>query len=161
MGTMNGTKFSVRVPLGDKEHPNEKKGTTKIVRRNLAGLKGSKPKRSAIVFWRSDFHTVAETPTKPGHFEVTGKAKKSEIPADASKPKAAAKAAAKAAPKPKAAAKKAAKKTAAKKAAPKAKGKAPKKAPKRAAKPAAKKESAQTGKGLATAMKEILERKAS
>lgn len=89
MATMeNATKFNVSVPLGDKDHPGEEKGSTKVVRRVLSAMKGSSPKRTAVVFWRKEYYSVAESTENPGHFDVTGKAKKSDVPeqATAAKP---------------------------------------------------------------------------
>ncbi|MGB5812425.1 MAG: hypothetical protein WBG86_17940 [Polyangiales bacterium] len=103
----NTTRFNIKVPLGDADHPNEEKGSTKIVKRKLAGLKGAKPKRSGIVFWRKVHYVASENPENAGSFEVSRKAKDSEVPETAAPKKSAAKA--KATKTPKAAAKKGAK----------------------------------------------------
>lgn len=80
MATEKSAQFNITVPLGDKDHPNEEKGTTKVVRRTLTGLKGSTPKRTGIVFWRGEHYAAAEDASNAGHFNVTGKAKKSDVP---------------------------------------------------------------------------------
>jgi hypothetical protein len=84
MATNDNVRFSIKVPLGDTEHPKEEKGSTKYVKRTLANLKGSKPKRTGIVFWRKGHHVAEENPENPGSFAVTRKAKASEAPENAS-----------------------------------------------------------------------------
>ncbi len=76
----NTTRYSVRVPLGDADHKEEEKGSTKFVKRRLLGMKGKAGSRTAIVFWRSQHYIVAERSEKPGSFETTKKAAKSDFP---------------------------------------------------------------------------------
>ncbi len=77
--------FKVSVPLGDKQHPNEKRGTSKVVLRKLAKLEGEEGKRTGLVFWRGQYRHVIENPERPGHFVCKARAKKSELPPEVPK----------------------------------------------------------------------------
>lgn len=95
MASNDNVKFSIKVPLGDAEHKSETKGSTKVVRRKLTGLKGTKPKRTGIVFWRGAHLVATENPENVGSFIAGKKAKASDVPEAAAKPKATTKAPAK------------------------------------------------------------------
>jgi hypothetical protein len=81
-------RFNIKVPLGDAEHKSEEKGSTKYVKRALANLKGTKPKRTGIVFWRKTHYLATEIQDHPGSFVVSRKAKASETPEKAEPKKA-------------------------------------------------------------------------
>lgn len=53
-------RMKIRVPLGDSEHKDEEKGSTKIVRRAVHDLKGKAGKRTGIVNWRGNYFHVTE-----------------------------------------------------------------------------------------------------
>ncbi len=53
-------RFKIHVPLGDAGHPDEEKGTTKVVRRTLTDVKGRAGSRTATVYWRGQYHAVKE-----------------------------------------------------------------------------------------------------
>lgn len=53
-------RYKIHVPLGDAAHADEEKGTTKVVRRTLTDLKGRAGGRTAVVYWRGQYHAVKE-----------------------------------------------------------------------------------------------------
>ncbi len=74
-------RLKIRVPLGDSEHKDEEKGTTKIVRRAVHELKGKSGKRTGIVNWRGSYYHVTEA--DDGFMEC---GKRAKAPEDARAP---------------------------------------------------------------------------